>query len=161
VSLQTSAHILQNLLLWWNFSATPRGCAFFCASDAAAQHINGNQQRMLYVPSIEAVSKLNSPGKGRRLEQRVAVRITMFVTAPWARHRFGQNRVLQREALRVLWYTRLAVKTWQKMWQKAAQFPESVSSARGSCAEFIFDHPPITTCMRHSPKLRIAQSRVY
>jgi len=28
-SLQVSAHILQNLLLWWNLSATLRGCAFF------------------------------------------------------------------------------------------------------------------------------------
>ena len=24
-----SAHILQNLLLWWKLGATPRGCAFF------------------------------------------------------------------------------------------------------------------------------------
>ena len=27
--LQVSAHILQNLLLWWNLSATLRGCASF------------------------------------------------------------------------------------------------------------------------------------
>jgi len=42
VSLQTSAHILQNLLLWWNFSATLRGCAFFCVDNGAWQH-NNNQ----------------------------------------------------------------------------------------------------------------------
>ena len=28
-SLQMSAHILQNLLLWWNLSAALRGCASF------------------------------------------------------------------------------------------------------------------------------------
>jgi len=28
-SLQMSAHILQNLLLWWKLGATLRGCAFF------------------------------------------------------------------------------------------------------------------------------------
>ena len=38
VSLQTSAHILQNLLLWWNFSATPRGCALFCQIAVAVQY---------------------------------------------------------------------------------------------------------------------------
>ena len=27
--LQVSAHILQNLLLWWKLSAALRGCAFF------------------------------------------------------------------------------------------------------------------------------------
>lgn len=66
VSLQTSAHILQNLLLWWNFSATLRGCAFFCTVDAATQHINQNQLMPLYFPSSEAVPNLNSPDQGRR-----------------------------------------------------------------------------------------------
>jgi hypothetical protein len=43
----------------------PPGLRFFCAVDAAAQHINGNRRGMLYVPSTEAVSNLNSLTKAR------------------------------------------------------------------------------------------------
>jgi len=59
--LQASAHILQNLLLWWNFSATPRGCAFFCPDDVAGQHISRYEFRLPVFQSIEWINFRGCP----------------------------------------------------------------------------------------------------
>ena len=40
-SLQVSAHILQNLLLWWNLHAAPRGCVFFCSKAVPGAELRG------------------------------------------------------------------------------------------------------------------------
>ena len=61
VPLQASAHVLQNLLLWWNFSATLRGCAFFWLVDVATHNISRNPPMQLHFPSTESISTLAPP----------------------------------------------------------------------------------------------------
>ena len=55
--LQVSAHILQNLLLWWTLSATPRGCAFFCLifcdGAAAAGSHSCRAQALVQLPLVQ------------------------------------------------------------------------------------------------------------
>ncbi len=70
--LQVSAHILQNLLLWWNLSATLRGCVFFVPTKREADGENGRppgSNKLLLRRKITAFSRFGAlsaadPGNG-------------------------------------------------------------------------------------------------
>lgn len=109
VPLQASAHVLQNLLLWWNFSATLRGCAFFWPADVAMHNISRNLSMQLHFPSTESISTLALP-QPRCGPQDTAVQFPL--TTPDAQPRRSvrdQRDVTAGLCVRGgLWYTRNA-----------------------------------------------------
>jgi|GEM_PF-2317105 len=148
VSLQTSAHILQNLLLWWNFSATLRGCAFFCKNIAATQQNNKKLNWVLQLPLLEAMCIPRQWRHRGRNPLPAADARPICAAGCWQRTVFAD--VPAGRLRQVLWYTHLLLH-FEVVFGL-------VVSARSSCAG---QKSRPTSCARYAPDSRFTQSCVY